>query len=40
MISARNAPEGGLIIEVALPATMGTKGEAAEQVVEKSERRV
>jgi two-component system sensor histidine kinase CpxA len=29
MISARNAPDGGLIIEVALPASMESEGEAA-----------
>jgi two-component system sensor histidine kinase CpxA len=39
-ISARNAPDGGLIIEVALPTTMEAGSGTSEQIAGKSARRV
>jgi two-component system sensor histidine kinase CpxA len=39
-ISARNAPDGGLIIEVALPTTMEAGSDTSEQIAGKSARRV
>ncbi len=38
-VSARNAPDGGLIIEIALPATMERALEAADASVERVERK-